>query len=77
MTDSSRCEVIKKLEDFRLRQLTDQNAARCAIGLVKIEIKIRRCLSCGILFESIHNRLCGCQGHRPEGDHVLGHYATR
>jgi hypothetical protein len=77
MTDSTRCEVIKKLEDFYLRQLTEQNAARSAIGLAKIMIKIRRCLSCGSLFESTHNRLCGCQGHRHEGDHVLGHYATR
>ena len=77
MTDSSRYEVIKKLEDFHLRQLTEQNAARSAIGLAKIELKIRRCLFCGGLFESIHNRLCGCQGPRPDDDHVLGHYSTR
>ena len=77
MTDSIRCEVIKKLEAFHLRQFIEQNGARAALGLAKIEIKNRRCLSCGRLFESTHNRLCGCQGLRPEGDHVLGHYATR
>jgi hypothetical protein len=77
MTESIRCDVVKKLGPFHARALMDQNTARSAIGLSRIEIKIRRCLSCGCLFESTQNRLCGCQGARPEGDHVLGHYATR
>ena len=77
MAEVARSDIVKKLGPFQARALMDQNTARSAIGLSKIEIKIRRCLSCGSLFESTQNRLCGCQGARPEGDHVLGHYATR
>ena len=69
-------EHIKRLQVFNLRLLDDQNRARADAGLDPIQIRIRRCLSCGGLFESTENRLCGCLGHRPEGDHVLGHYET-
>ena len=69
-------EHIKKLQLFHLRLLDDQNRARMDAGLDLIKIRIRRCLSCGGLFESTEKRLCGCQGHRPEVDHVLGHYET-
>ena len=73
MAEAARCDIVKKLDEFHFRQLTEQNAAREALGLTKIAVKIRRCLSCERLFESVENRLCGCSQRR-EIDHVLGHY---
>jgi len=68
---------VKRLEVFHLRLLDDQNRARVDAGIDPIKIRIRRCLSCSGLFESTEKRLCGCQGHLPEVDHVIVHFATR
>lgn len=48
------------IEDIELR-----NRARRECGLVPIKITVRKCLTCGILFESAGNRTCGCLVTRP------------
>ncbi len=49
---------VKKLPLKTKYNFNDQNAARANAGLPTIEPKIRTCLKCQELFESIGNRVC-------------------
>lgn len=42
------------------KEVTLMNRARELAGLSPIIVKIRRCISCGTLFESVGHRTCGC-----------------
>lgn len=58
--DNVEVQPIKWLSSAKKRELEEQNIARVACGLSPIQVKIRQCLACGGLFESIERRLCGC-----------------
>lgn len=51
---------IKKLPPSVLKDIELKNNARRLANLSPIEIKVRRCICCGQLFESAGNRTCGC-----------------
>lgn len=53
-------EEIKRLTSIALVDLKEKNKARADLGLSDIKLKVRRCLRCQKLFESLGNRLCGC-----------------
>jgi hypothetical protein len=63
--------TIKWLSSTKKRELEEQNQARQSCGLNPIIPKIRSCLACGELFESIERRLCGCTDRQES--HVLGY----
>lgn len=52
---------VKRLQPAVVRELELQNKARQDCGLKLIRVKVRSCLRCSALFESIGNRTCGCQ----------------
>ena len=43
--------------------IEQKNAARKLAGLPPILTRIRRCLTCGSMFQSAGNRTCGCTNH--------------
>lgn len=51
---------LKSIHEDKVRLLAEQNQARAYLGLPLLKIKIRKCVSCGSLFESIEERTCGC-----------------
>ena len=51
---------IKRLSNHERSVFRDTNEARLEAGFKPIEMRVRKCLSCGTLFESIGNRMCGC-----------------
>ena len=51
---------IKKMATAIKKDIEEQNKARALAKLPLIEIKVRKCLSCGTLFESAGERNCGC-----------------
>lgn len=51
---------IKTLPPSVVKDIEQKNIARRLAGLSPIVIKVRRCISCGSLFESAGNRTCGC-----------------
>jgi hypothetical protein len=51
---------IKTLPPSVIRDIAQKNNARKLAGLTPIQIRIRRCIACGSLFESSGNRTCGC-----------------
>ena len=55
---------IKRLTPSARREVELKNHARKLAGLSLITIKVRKCISCGKLFESSGNRNCGCQSRR-------------
>jgi hypothetical protein len=63
-------QPIKWLSSTKKRELEEQNLARQSCGLSPIKPKLRRCLACDGLFESIERRLCGCTDR--QDSHVLG-----
>lgn len=58
-------KFVKRLPAEAVANLEEKNAARIGCGLSPIAVKIRTCLSCGILFESLGNRTCGCTRTKP------------
>ena len=52
--------VIKRLPPSVVKDIEKKNIARKLAGLSPIVIKVRRCISCGSMFESAGNRTCGC-----------------
>jgi hypothetical protein len=57
-------EKIKRLSPEILRDLKEKNALRRMYGLRQLVIKVRRCLACNSLFESLGNGTCGCRQSR-------------
>ncbi|NRA43520.1 MAG: hypothetical protein HRU09_01055 [Oligoflexales bacterium] len=53
-------QPIKKLSKPDKAALRETQEARAAAGLNSIEVKIRKCIICKALFESIGDRTCGC-----------------
>lgn len=51
---------IKRLPPSVVKDIELKNNARRLANLSPIKIKVRSCISCGILFESAGNRTCGC-----------------
>lgn len=51
---------IKTLPPSVVRDIAQKNNARKLAGLMPIQIRVRRCIACGSLFESSGNRTCGC-----------------
>lgn len=51
---------VRKLPQSVHKEVSLMNRARELAGLSPIEVKIRRCITCGGLFESVGNRTCGC-----------------
>lgn len=51
---------VKTLPPSVVKDIEQKNLARRLAGLSPIVIKVRRCVSCGCLFESAGNRTCGC-----------------
>jgi hypothetical protein len=51
---------IKRLPPSVVKDIELKNHARRLASLSPIKIKVRRCISCGALFESAGNRTCGC-----------------
>ncbi|MFW7377403.1 MAG: hypothetical protein ACOH5I_01185 [Oligoflexus sp.] len=64
-------QPIKWLSNTRKRELEEQNIARISCGLSPIKPKLRRCLACSGIFESIERRLCGCTDRQEA--HVMGY----
>ena len=52
---------VKKLTPSALKEIELKNHARKLAGLDPIKVVVRKCMSCGKLFESSGNRSCGCQ----------------
>lgn len=50
----------KTLPPSVVKDIEHKNIARRLAGLSPIQIKVRRCISCGAPFESAGNRTCGC-----------------
>jgi hypothetical protein len=51
---------VKTLPPSVIKDIEQKNIARRLAGLSPIHVRVRRCLSCGSLFESAGNRTCGC-----------------
>ncbi len=51
---------IKTLPPSVIKDIEQKNIARKLASISAIQIRVRRCLSCGCLFESSGNRTCGC-----------------
>lgn len=51
---------IKYLPPSVMKDIEQKNAARKLAGLPPILTRIRRCLTCGTMFQSAGNRTCGC-----------------
>ena len=58
--NKTRKMLIKKLSKFDRAIVNETNEDRISLGLKPHEVKIRSCLACGIKFESIGDRTCGC-----------------
>jgi hypothetical protein len=61
---------IKWLSSIKKKELEEQNIARQGCGLSMIQPKLRRCLACHGIFQSIGRRLCGCTDR--QDSHILG-----
>lgn len=61
---------IKWLSSVKKKELEEQNIARQGCGLSMIQPKLRRCLACNTIFQSISRRLCGCTDR--QDSHILG-----
>lgn len=60
--------AVKRLAPAVVSELKLKNKARTDCGLSPIRVKVRSCMSCGGLFESMGNRTCGCRtGSSVEG----------
>lgn len=57
-TDNS--SKVKYLPPSVMKDIEQKNAARKLAGLPPIITRIRRCLTCGAMFQSAGNRTCGC-----------------
>ena len=57
-------QSVKKLPPAILKDIELKNHARRQVGLSVMRVKIRRCISCGRLFESAGNRTCGCVANK-------------
>ena len=55
---------IKRLTPSARREIELKNHARKLADLSPIKIKVRKCISCGKLFESAGNRNCGCHSRK-------------
>ena len=55
-----RRDGVKLLVDARVEHITEVNDVRARLGMRKLVIKVRNCLACGLPFESVGARLCGC-----------------
>lgn len=51
---------IKTLPPSVIKDIEQKNIARRLAGLSSIHVRVRRCLTCGSMFESAGNRTCGC-----------------
>jgi len=51
---------VKTLPPSVVKDIEQKNVARRLAGLAPINVRVRRCLTCGSLFESSGNRTCGC-----------------
>jgi hypothetical protein len=51
---------IKTLPPSVVKDIEQKNIARKLASISPIQIRVRRCLSCGFMFESSGNRTCGC-----------------
>lgn len=49
---------VKKLPPSVVKDIQLKNHARALAGLSRIQITVRRCGDCGVLFESAGNRKC-------------------
>ena len=58
---------IKRLPPVVLRDIKLKNEARRLSSLKLIEIKIRKCIACDSLFESVGDRICGCNTGKRSG----------
>lgn len=59
-------KVIKKLPPSVVKDIELKNEARRMAGLSRIVITVRKCMQCGLLFESAGNRNCGCSSKKSE-----------
>ena len=55
-------KALKKLAFYKKLDLDSLNETRLQVGLKPLKIRIRKCLVCGLEFESIEARTCGCVG---------------
>ncbi|MES2615384.1 MAG: hypothetical protein V4591_08215, partial [Bdellovibrionota bacterium] len=51
---------IKTLPPSVVKDIEQKNIARRLAAISPIQIRVRRCLACGFMFESSGNRTCGC-----------------
>lgn len=51
---------IKTLPPSVVKDIEQKNIARKLAAISPIQIRVRRCLACGFMFESSGNRTCGC-----------------
>lgn len=57
---AEKSQKVKTLPVSVRKDIQQKNIARQLAGLPEIKVKVRRCISCGGLFESSGNRTCGC-----------------
>ena len=65
--DVAASNEIKRLPPVVLRDIKLKNEARRLSSLKLIEIKIRKCIACDSLFESVGDRICGCNTGKRSG----------
>ena len=58
---------IKRLPPVVLRDIKLKNEARRLSNLKLIEVKIRKCIACNQSFESVGDRICGCNVGKKSG----------
>lgn len=51
---------VKTLPPSVIKDIEQKNIARRLASLSPIHVRVRRCLTCGSMFESAGNRTCGC-----------------
>lgn len=51
---------VRAIRQDHIKDLSAQNEARTRLGLAALKIRVRRCISCKSLFESLEARTCGC-----------------
>lgn len=65
--DTISSNEIKRLPPVVLRDIKLKNEARRLSNLRLIEIKIRKCIACDAFFESVGDRICGCNTGKRSG----------
>ncbi|NRA45531.1 MAG: hypothetical protein HRU09_11305 [Oligoflexales bacterium] len=52
---------VRKMSKQELSLLDQQNQSRKMLGVPLLKAKVRKCIHCKTLFESVDKRSCGCK----------------